>query len=201
LKPTKQHIADKALQLFNDKGFVNVRLQHIADAAFVSIGHLAYHFKNKDAILEFLYEAIKTAKEDMLNEHKVVPLFEDINRMLEQIFHHQLKYSFFYTDILEITRAYPLLAEKYKQHIQWQRMQLSLLIQFNMSRGAMLLSKNDLEGVSKQWQWMIDNWLHNLLVDGGRAAELPHFLHDCWLFLRAYFTDTGLNEYRQGAFY
>jgi AcrR family transcriptional regulator len=36
MKPTKQYIADKALSLFNEKGFVNLRLQHIADAAFVS---------------------------------------------------------------------------------------------------------------------------------------------------------------------
>ena len=93
MKPTKQHIADKALLLFNDKGFVNVRLQHIADAAFVSIGHLAYHFKNKDAILEYLYEKIKREKGKLLNEHKILPLFEDIDRMLEEIFYHQKTYS------------------------------------------------------------------------------------------------------------
>ena len=47
MKPTRQYILDKALTLFNEKGFVNVRLQHIADSAFVSVEHLAYHFKNK----------------------------------------------------------------------------------------------------------------------------------------------------------
>ncbi len=38
MKPTKQYILDKALILFDEKGFVNVRLQHIADSAFVSDG-------------------------------------------------------------------------------------------------------------------------------------------------------------------
>ena len=59
MKPTKQYILDKALALFNEKGFVNVRLQHIADSAFVSVGHLAYHFKNKDDLILSLYKKLK----------------------------------------------------------------------------------------------------------------------------------------------
>lgn len=46
MKPTKQYISDKALALFNEKGFVNVRLQHIADSAFVSVGHLVLQYPN-----------------------------------------------------------------------------------------------------------------------------------------------------------
>ena len=56
MKTTKQYIKDHALKLFNQSGFVNVRLQHIADAAFISVGHLAYHFKNKDSIINELYD-------------------------------------------------------------------------------------------------------------------------------------------------
>jgi AcrR family transcriptional regulator len=197
MKLTKQHIADKALVLFNQKGFVNVRLQHIADAAFVSIGHLAYHFKNKDALLEFLYDQIRTEKEKMLNEHKVVPLFEDIHRMLTQIFKHQEQYRFFYTDTLEIIRSYPALAEKYKQHVQWQRMQLTLLIQFNSSRGAMELRNVNPQEVARLFQLFIDNWLHNVLTDAAYQPVLPDFLRDTWLLLSAYFTHTGYNEYEQ----
>jgi AcrR family transcriptional regulator len=197
LKPTKKHIADKALKLFNEKGFVNVRLQHIADAAFVSIGHLAYHFKNKDALLEFLYDEIKSEKEKMLNEHKVVPLFEDINRMLEQIFHHQVKYRFFYTDFLEIVRAYPILAEKHQQHIQWQRMQLEWMIAFNISRGAMHLNHADAKSVSTLFQRFIDNWLHSIAAEKNQQPEVAFFLKDAWLLLSAYFTETGFNEYCQ----
>ena len=49
---TKQKIILSALQLFNENGIANVRLQHIADEAFISIGNLAYHYKNKEAIVK-----------------------------------------------------------------------------------------------------------------------------------------------------
>ena len=62
MKPTKKHISDKALNQFNENGVVNVRLQHIADAAFVSVGHLAYHFKNKDNIITELYGLFQLTK-------------------------------------------------------------------------------------------------------------------------------------------
>ena len=38
---TKQKILLAALQLFNENGIANVRLQHITDEAFHSIGNLA----------------------------------------------------------------------------------------------------------------------------------------------------------------
>ena len=85
MKPTKQYILDKALALFNEKGFVNVRLQHVADRAFVSVGHLAYHFK-KEEIISSLYKRLKKKQESLLTEFRVLPLFEDIDLLLHNMF-------------------------------------------------------------------------------------------------------------------
>jgi AcrR family transcriptional regulator len=85
MKPTKQYIPDKALILFNEKGFVNVRLQHIADDAFVSVGHLAYRFKNKADIILSLYKRLKKRQELLLTESRVLPLFEDIDCLLRNV--------------------------------------------------------------------------------------------------------------------
>ncbi|MES1224577.1 MAG: TetR/AcrR family transcriptional regulator, partial [Bacteroidota bacterium] len=112
MKPTKQYISEKALNLFNTKGFLNVRLQHIADSAFVSVGHLAYHFKNKDAIIAFLYKSLKKKQELMLAEFRLLPLFEDIDLLLHNLFLLQHQYKFFYVDTLEVLRAYPEIAAK-----------------------------------------------------------------------------------------
>src|SRR5271154_6316006 len=102
MKPTKQYISDKALTLFNEKGFVNVRLQHIADSAFVSVGHLAYHFKNKEEIILYLYKKLKKKQELMLTEFRVLPLFEDIEFLLRSMFSLQQQFRFFYVDTLEV---------------------------------------------------------------------------------------------------
>jgi len=51
LNKTKKKIIVAALKLFNQNGLVNVRLQHIADEAFISIGNMAYHYHNGCFIL------------------------------------------------------------------------------------------------------------------------------------------------------
>ena len=66
MKHTKDSILGHSLKLFNRHGFVNVRLQHIADAGSISVGHLAYHFKNKEAIIEALYDLLKKQQEVLL---------------------------------------------------------------------------------------------------------------------------------------
>ncbi len=77
MKPTNKYIADHALNLFNKHGFVNVRLQQIADAAFVSVGLLAYHCKNKEALVNYLFEKHLEASQTLLQVYRAMPLFQD----------------------------------------------------------------------------------------------------------------------------
>lgn len=107
MKPTKQHILDKALLLFNEKGFVNVRLQHIPDSAFVSEGHLAYHFKNKEDLIVSACKRLKKKQELLHAECRVLPLFEDTELLLRKMYQLQQQYRFFYADTLDVLRAFP----------------------------------------------------------------------------------------------
>lgn len=198
VKPTRKHIADKALLLFNEKGFVNVRLQHIADAAFVSVGHLAYHFKNKETIVENLYDELQAKQEELLSEYRVVPLFEDINRYLVADFRQQCTYIFFYVDTLEILRAYPEILQKHSLHIQWQLAQLKMMLSFNCSRGSLMaLPDPELDHLAWQLRSLIDMWLYLKKVEGKNETGLPFFLSDIWGILSPFFTDMGRREYEQ----
>ena len=131
MKHTKTYILTRSLKLFNTNGFVNVRLQHIADACDISVGHLAYHFKNKDSIVEALYDQLKGQQETLLYEFRMVHLFEEINQQLLGIFQLQKQYLFFYLDTLEALRAYPSIKEKHQQHIAWQIQQVEWMFNFN----------------------------------------------------------------------
>lgn len=197
MKLTKQHILDKALQLFNQHGFVNVRLQHIADAAFVSVGHLAYHFKNKDAIVSTLFTNLQKEQTLILNEYKTVPLFEDINQLLLANFVLQEKYIFFYLDTLEVIRAYPDIAIKYAQQVQWQQAQYLLMLQFNIARGSLItLNTNQTQNIIWLLQHSIDMYKYNCKLQNV-AASPQHFLQVIWTLLAPYFTPMGSNEYQQ----
>ena len=173
MKPTKQYIADKALNLFNEKGFVNVRLQHIADSAFVSVGHLAYHFKNKDDIISSIYKRLKKKQELLLTEFRVLPLFEDIDFLLRNVYQLQQQYRFFYLDTLEVLRAFPDIAEKHRQLLRFQRQQMQFMMEFNASRGSFIqpVYEKQFEDLAHIFCMTMDNWLSYQYIYGNNTPD------------------------------
>jgi AcrR family transcriptional regulator len=199
MKPTKQYILDKALILFNEKGFVNVRLQHIADTAFVSVGHLAYHFKNKEDIILSLYKRLKKKQELLLTEFRVLPLFEDIDFLLRNMYQLQQQYCFFYLDTLEVLRAFPDIAEKHQQLLRFQRQQIQFMMEFNTSRGSFIqpLYEEQFAELAHIFCMAMDNWMSYQYINGNNKPDETSYCNDLWSILRVLFTDMGIPEFRQ----
>ncbi len=198
-KPTKEYIADKALLLFNEKGAVNVRLQHIADFAFVSIGHLAYHFKNKEDIVSTLYERLKKKQELLLMEFRVLPLFEDIDALLRNVYRLQQQYRFFYVDTLEVLRAYNDIAQKHRQLLQFQRQQIQFMLEFNTARGSFIQPayEDQFAHIAHIFCMTMDNHMSYQYISGHTVPNEGFYCNDLWSILRGLFTDMGIPEYRQ----
>ncbi|MEO7308897.1 MAG: TetR/AcrR family transcriptional regulator [Chitinophagaceae bacterium] len=199
MKPTKQHILDKALLLFNEKGFVNVRLQHIADSAFVSVGHLAYHFKNKEDIVLSIYKKLKKSQELLLTEFRILPLFEDIDFLLRHMYQLQQQYRFFYLDTLEVLRAFSEIAEKHHELLRFQRQQIIFMMQFNASRGSFIqpIYGTQFADLAHIFCMTMDHWLSYQYINGSASAGENDYCNDLWSIVRVLFTDMGLPEFRQ----
>lgn len=196
MKYTKPYILTRALKLFNEKGYVNVRLQHIADFSRISVGHLAYHYHGKDSIVEALYDELKAEQEKILYEFRMAHLFEDINRQLRRIFQCQKQFRFFYLDTLEIMRAYPSIQEKHRQHITWQIQQIEWIFTFNVDRNTFQTSSRD--GQYKQLAWMfwltLDNWMYARQIKGLDHLDEDAFLTDLWSLVMPYLTAEAHEE-------
>lgn len=196
---TKEKILTAALKLFNEEGFVNVRLQHIADEAFVSVGNLAYHYANKEAIIQALYEALAEKQEELLAEYRIVPLFDNLNYLFLHTYQLQEAYIFFYQDTLEIIRAYPRIGEIHRKHISSQIGQLKLMLDFNTARGA--LRAEPAEGTFDQLAqqiWMtMDFWRTQHAVRTNTPASEELYCDSIWQLLIPYFTEMGMREYIQ----
>jgi len=196
---TKQKILDSALKLFNENGIVNVRLQHIADEAFVSVGNLAYHYKNKEAIVKALYSDLTQKQRELLAEYRVVPLFDNMDRLFRLSFHLQNNYVFFYLDTWEIERAYPSIAEIHRQYINWQIEQLKSMLNFNSSRGALVPEPSDglFEQLAIQIWMTTDLWKVQQKLRGKGVEEEGEYRTAVWSLLMPYFTKVGMLEYEQ----
>lgn len=199
MSSNKEKILVAALKLFNQDGIVNVRLQHIADEAFVSVGNLAYHYPNKEAILKALYDNLTTQQQDLLTQYRVVPLFENIDRLIRHTFILQQAYIFFYLDTLEILRSYPSIGALHRQHIQSQINQLKVILDFNRSRGA--LDKERLQGAIDSLAvqiWMtMDMYLFQQAVRTNQPLTEAAFQQAVWNLLLPYCTLLGEQEHQQ----
>lgn len=199
MSQTKTLILEKSLGLFNRFGFVSIRLQHIADEAGMSVGNLAYHFKNKDAILEALYEQIEQEHKQLLAELRIVPLFANMDAHIRNTFQLQLKYAFFYVDLVEILRADPLIKRNYREYSEWFLAQIGMMLSFNVSRGA--LCQEPMEGQYRQLAhqyWMLTTlWFYQNRVRSSEQPQEAAYRQAVWAIIVPYFTEIGLQEFKQ----
>ncbi|MCI4648939.1 TetR/AcrR family transcriptional regulator [Phaeodactylibacter sp.] len=196
---TKEKILAAALKRFNADGMVNVRLQHIADEAGKSVGNLAYHFPNKQAIVLGLYKKLETEQIELLREFRIVPLFDNIDRLLEAVFQHQQTYRFFYLDTLEVTRAFPDVQAEYQKHIETEVQQWLQILEFNTARGVMspeprpgFHTRLALQLWATSTHYMAQEMVRSTVLPGLEAYKTA-----VWNLLIPLFTKLGHREYEQ----
>lgn len=100
---TRERILATALSAFNDFGEPKVTTSAIADALNISPGNLYYHFRNKDAIIDALFEQFEGRLSELLDAPPPPAItFEDawlfIHLLLETIW----QYRFVYRDLNDL---------------------------------------------------------------------------------------------------
>ena len=195
--PTKQRILDAALLLFNEQGYVHVRLQHIAEAAGMSVGNMAYHYPHKEDILHAIYRQLRHRQEKLLGEINLTPVFENFDYFLRQSFQLQQQYRFFYQDTLELMRESEALKAEHQELIQFQQMQLEVLLTFNQARGALAWNEaaNPACRIARQVRRSMDSWLYLQMVEGYKPDDLNAFRKNVWRVVQPYFTEMGWQEF------
>lgn len=93
-KNSKEKILQKALELFNDKGFGNVSIRLIATELNISHSNLIYHYKTKNDIAtalhnELLEKAVELNKQVVTYTNFVEGLFESTKQGFEILYDYR----------------------------------------------------------------------------------------------------------------
>jgi len=96
---TKFRILHKAIRLFNKKGFHALTLSDIALHCNMSRGNLAYHFKNKQKILEEVAEGMLADIAQIQETRKNYPAFSNLSLDVRTCGILQKKYPFVFRDM------------------------------------------------------------------------------------------------------
>jgi len=181
--------------MFNEHGVANVRLQQIADECGISVGNLAYHFKNKEAIVSYVYDEIFQEFMMILSDYLPEETFMGIDRKLDNYYLFVMKYKFYFTDIFEIERNYPEIIGKWHQYINRMLLQIKGRIDFDISRGILIAQSNEMNELLANNIWMsIIFWLPQRVLRGLPFDE-KLFKEAVWSQIIPYMTQRGQAEF------
>ena len=193
---TKQRILEAAIRLFNMDGIANVRLQQIADETGISVGNLAYHFKNKEAIVTSVYESLFEEFSQILSAYLISPSLADFDQQLTQYHAFFAKYKFYLIDLFEIERSYPAIINRWHQFVGKMLIQIRKRLEYNVQRGILLPEPvAGIYDILTNNIWMtVTFWIPQQVLKGQPFSE-PLFKDAVWAQVSPYFTSKGLSEF------
>jgi AcrR family transcriptional regulator len=195
MSKTKQKILESAIKMFNEHGVANVRLQQIADEGGISVGNLAYHFKNKEAIVAFVYDEIFSEFSGILSDYLMIENIGEIDHKLSQYYMFFKNYQFYFTDIFEIERNYPEIISKWHSYVNRMMLQIKGRIDYDIQRGVIIPQSDEMNELLANNIWMsIIFWLPQRMLRGFPVDE-KLFKEAVWSQMVPYFTQKGQDEF------
>lgn len=192
---TKQRIIDAAIHLFNEHGVANVRLQQIADEVGISVGNLAYHFRNKETIVTAVYEQLFEELSEILSRYLQSPALLDFETQLTSYHDFFSRYRFYLIDLFEVERFYPAIMERWQQFVLKMMLQIRKRLDYYVLRQIMV--PEPLPGVYETltnniWQTIVF-WAPQQALKG-QSFTLSAFKAAVWAQIRPYLTHTGFEH-------
>lgn len=111
-KSTKERIIEKAVELFNKRGYANVSLQDLANEMGMSRGNLAYHFAEKDLLLKSIVDQVWGRMAEESQKRRNFPSFQNVHNEVKLYHALHLAYSFIFGDLRVL--KHPVLRQQFK---------------------------------------------------------------------------------------
>lgn len=197
MKATKQNILNAAIRLFNEKGLVNVRLQHIADEANISVGNLAYHYYSKRALVLAIDEELSRELNLLLSIDQNFPYLIDFDNHLSDYYFLLNKYSFYFLDVLEIERGFPKVNKKRQKYIEKMILHFHQWLLRNTEKAVFKKERQENQYFhTAETLWIIITfWLTQQKVRGENLSAEGSFKEVIWNQLVPIFSESGFMEY------
>jgi len=195
---TKAKILDACKNLFFEQGIANTRLQQIADGVGISVGNLAYHFKNKEAIVEALYENLFSELSDILSRYISAPGFEGLDRQFTDLYIFNTHHSYTFNNLWEIARYYPDIESEWISLNSKINMQLKRRIE-SCTRAKLLKPEpiaSAYDQLAQNLLILINSWIPQQMLRNKPVTE-ELYKRALWLTIYPYFTPEGISSYNE----
>jgi AcrR family transcriptional regulator len=195
---TKEKIIEVCESLFFEQGIANIRLQQIADGAGISVGNLAYHFKNKDAIVTAVYENLFAELSGILSQYIVYQQLSGFNKQFSALYEFYHKNNFTFNNQWEIQRNYPEIQQEWLSAMNKILLQLKKRIEYNVENGFFKPEpwKGAYDNLTQTILLGINCWIPQQMLRN-RPVKEELYKKNLWTMLYPCFTDKGIREFEQ----
>lgn len=199
MSDTKSNILEAAIQLFNKQGVNNVTLRTIADHIDISPGNLAYHYKNKESIIEDAFQQMEAERNQILTGVQEIPSLEIIYDQNAPVLALEKKYLFLNLDALHIIRNHPGFAKLQRKHIEKRIEYTRAVIALSVATGYMKeeSKKGEYDRLSESL-WIISHyWLTQKELRGIKGDNVQALQDAIWDLILPNMTEKGLYKYKK----
>ena len=171
-RQTRQRILDASLALFNDQGEPNVTTNHIADELEISPGNLYYHFRNKDDIIEHLFQRYEERMDSALVAPEGrLPNLEDIWLQLHLVFECIWEYRFLYRDLVDILSRNRRLRIRFARILKRADEQAHVVMRGLSQAGVMRASAAELDAAATNVLVISTFWMNYASARGDKDEQ------------------------------
>ncbi|MEM6319803.1 MAG: TetR/AcrR family transcriptional regulator [Bacteroidota bacterium] len=193
MSKTRQNIIQTAIQLFNERGVVNVSFRDIGDVLNMSPGNVTYHYKTKQELMESVYRFMIKTLEEMSVGNQLMNPTKDHLQVARGYLEHIVQFRFFYQDTLEIIRSFPELAKLHQQQVGQEKAIIRNLMFMSVGKGDLVSEAFDglYESLAHSIWMTLHFWLTQQIIRGEPFHNLDAGLVSIANLLYPYATEKG----------
>ncbi|MFN7571976.1 MAG: TetR/AcrR family transcriptional regulator [Betaproteobacteria bacterium] len=174
---TRERILELSLRLLNDFGEPNVNTTIIAQEMNISPGNLYYHFKNKDDIVNCIFQQFEREIDKLLAvppERR--PNVEDAWLFLHLLFELIWKYRFFYRDLNNLLINSRTLEMRFKTLLGQKVKMARWLCEGLAANGELKASRAEIAALATNMVVVATYWLSYQYVMNARRFSESEFV-------------------------
>jgi AcrR family transcriptional regulator len=199
MSDTRTRIINTALELFNDRGSHRVTTNHIAEEMGISPGNLYYHFRNKEEIIQEIFQRIITdfghqwnpEQFQQLNGETLVEKYKENCRLF-------YRYRFFYLEISSLLANDSELKKIYTRNQENRFSQINTFITVLMNSNIILkITEEEINSLITSTWILFEYWLTFLTVSNRMVTpesieeSIVHIYH----VIKPYLSDEVRNAF------
>lgn len=173
---TRERLLDLSLRLFNEQGEPQVTTTAIADEMNISPGNLYYHFRNKDDIVDALFEQFEREMDALLRlpQEREADV-EDAWLFLHLLFETIWKHRFVYRDLSDLLTRNRRVETHFKSILDGKHRAARALCEGLAARGQLRASPFEIDALATNMVVVATWWLQFEYVRNARRFSDPDY--------------------------